>query len=47
MFLAYRVLTTFIYPFLIFFIFIRKLKKKEDPIRYKEKIFPSHYAQDE
>ncbi len=43
MFLAYRVLTTFIYPFLIFFIFIRKLKKKEDPIRYKEKIFPSHF----
>ena len=43
MFLAYRVLTTFFYPFLIFFMFIRKLKKKEDPIRYKEKIFPSSF----
>ena len=43
MILLYRVLTTLIYPLLLIYIFIRKLKKKEDPIRYKEKIFISHF----
>ncbi len=43
MILIYRVLTTLIYPLLFIYIFIRKLKKKEDQIRYKEKIFPSHF----
>ena len=43
MILIYRVLTTLIYPLLFVYIFIRKLKKKEDQIRYKEKIFPSHF----
>ncbi len=43
MFLVYRALTTLIYPFLIFFIYFRKLKKKEDSLRYKEKIFPSSF----
>ncbi len=43
MILLYRVLTTLIYPLLLIYIFIRKLKKKEDPTRYKEKIFISHF----
>jgi len=43
MILIYRVLTTLIYPLLFIYIFIRKLKKKEDQVRYKEKIFPSHF----
>ena len=43
MILLYRVLTTLIYPLLLIYIYIRKLKKKEDPIRYKEKIFISHF----
>jgi len=43
MILLYRVLTTFIYPLLFIYIFIRKLKKKEDPIRFKEKILTSHF----
>jgi 3-deoxy-D-manno-octulosonic-acid transferase len=43
MILFYRVLTTLIYPLLFIYIFIRKLKKKEDPIRFKEKILTSHF----
>ena len=43
MILLYRVLTNFIYPLLFIYIFIRKLKKKEDPIRFKEKILTSHF----
>ena len=41
MILLYRILTTFLYPILILAIFFRKIKKKEDAFRYKEKIFPS------
>ena len=37
MFLAYRLLTTLIFPFLVGVIFFRKLIKKEDAKRYKEK----------
>lgn len=43
MFLAYRILTNFLYPFFILIIFFRKFLKKEDAIRYKEKIFRSHF----
>ena len=43
MILIYRVLTTLIYPILIIFIYIRKTINKEDPKRYKEKIFISHF----
>lgn len=43
MLLLYKILTTILYPFLILFIFIRKLKKKEHPLRYKEKIFSSSF----
>ena len=43
MILAYRILTTIIYPFLLIIIIIRIFLKKEDPNRYKEKIFSSTY----
>ena len=40
--LVYRVFTTLIYPLLLVYILIRKLKK-EDRDRYKEKIFTSYF----
>ena len=43
MILAYRILTTFIYPFLIILLFYRILLKKEDAKRYKEKIFIKNF----
>ena len=43
MLLLYKILTTILYPFLIFFIFFRKLKKKEHSSRYKEKIFSTNF----
>ena len=43
MFFLYRILTNILYPFLIIFIYFRVLKKKEDSIRFKEKIFSSHF----
>ena len=43
MILTYRILTTFIYPLLVIFVYFRKIFKKEDPIRYKEKILVSHF----
>ena len=43
MILAYRVFTTFLYPFLFIFIYYRKILKKEDPKRFKEKVLVSHY----
>ena len=39
MILLYRILTTFFYPIFVLIIFYRKLIKKEDQKRYKEKIF--------
>ena len=39
----YRVITTLIYPFLLTFILLRIFFKKEDPVRYKEKIFSSNF----
>ena len=41
MILAYRILTTLIYPFLFILIYLRVFLKKEDPERFKEKIFSS------
>ena len=41
MILTYRILTTIFYPLLILLIYFRKIIKKEDPLRFKEKIFPS------
>ena len=43
MILFYRVLTTLLYPFLFLFVYLRKILKKEDPRRFKEKILVSHY----
>ena len=43
MHLLYGVITTILYPVLILIIFIRKFLKKEDKLRYKEKIFHSHF----
>ncbi len=43
MILLYRVLTNLLYPFLFIFIYLRKILKKEDPIRFKEKIFVSSF----
>ena len=43
MFLAYRVFTTILYPFLFIFIYFRIIIKKEHPVRFKEKILVSHF----
>jgi len=43
MILLYRVITTLSYPFLVILIYIRKIFKKEDSLRFKEKIYPSHF----
>ncbi len=39
----YRTLSNLIYPFLIILIFLRKIFKKEDSKRYKEKLFPHSF----
>jgi 3-deoxy-D-manno-octulosonic-acid transferase len=39
----YKIITTILYPLLILFIYLRKLIKKEDPKRFKEKIFPRSF----
>ena len=46
MFIFYRVITTLLYPGLCIFIYLRKILKKEDSKRYKEKIFSSHFKFD-
>ena len=46
MFLAYKILTSLLYPFLFILIFIRKYFNKEHQIRYKEKVFFSHFNVD-
>ena len=43
MILFYRIITTFFYPFLILIILFRRLVKKEDSLRFKEKIFSKHF----
>ena len=43
MVLVYRILSNLIYPLLIILIYIRKLIKKEDSVRFKEKILISHF----
>ncbi len=43
MILLYRILTRVTYPLLFILIFFRMTLKKEDPIRYKEKIFSSSF----
>ena len=41
MILLYRILTILVYPLLFIFLYYRKIIKKEDPIKFKEKILPS------
>ena len=43
MILLYRILTTLLYPLLFILLLIRRFQEKEDPIRYKEKIFASKF----
>ena len=43
MLIAYRILTFLLYPFLCLIIFVRIFLKKENTIRYKEKIFSSSF----
>ena len=43
MVLTYRILSNLLYPLLIILIYIRKLIKKEDNVRFKEKILISHF----
>ena len=43
MILFYKALSTLLYPIIVVIIFITKILKKEDPIRYKEKIFYNHF----
>lgn len=43
MVLLYKVLSNLLYPIIVIIIFIRKILKKEDPLRYKEKIFYNHF----
>ena len=40
---AYRLLTFCLYPFFIILIYLRLISKKEDPKKYKEKIFSSSF----
>ena len=40
---VYKSLTYFFFPFFILLIYFRLIIKKEDPRRFKEKIFSSHF----
>ena len=43
MILVYRIFTTILYPFLLIFLYYRKILKKEDQKRFKEKVLISHF----
>ena len=43
MILLYRILSNLFYPILVIFIYLRKIFKKEDPKRFKEKIYVSYF----
>jgi 3-deoxy-D-manno-octulosonic-acid transferase len=44
MLFVYRFLTIFLYPLFILIIYLRKFLKKEDKLRYKEKIFSTKFS---
>ena len=46
MYFWYKLLTYLFYPFAPFFLFLRKLKKKEHSIRYKEKLSKINTSRD-
>ena len=43
MILVYRIVINIFFPFLVIFIFLRTIFKKEDKERYKEKLFSSFF----
>ena len=43
MIFAYKILTNLIYPFLFIFLYFRVLLKKEDTVRFKEKILTKYF----
>ena len=43
MIFAYKILTNLIYPFLFIFLYFRVLLKKEDTVRFKEKILSKYF----
>ena len=43
MLFLYKVITNILYPFLILYMYFRKLIKKEHSERFKEKIYPTHF----
>tara|TARA_Y100000768_G_scaffold382505_1_gene362977 strand:+ start:2621 stop:3901 length:1281 start_codon:yes stop_codon:yes gene_type:complete len=43
MLFLYKILTNILYPFLILYIYFRKLNKKEHPKRFKEKIYSAYF----
>ena len=43
MILVYRIIINIFFPFLVIFIFLRTIFKKEDKERYKEKLFSSFF----
>ena len=43
MIFTYKILASILYPFLYLFIYARKIIKKEDSERYKEKLLVSHF----
>ena len=40
---VYRCLTSIIFPLVVILVYLRSIFKKEDRLRYKEKIFPSFF----
>ena len=40
---VYRYLTFFLFPFFVILIYFRMFFNKEDKVRFKEKIFSSHF----
>ena len=46
MFFIYRCLTFILTPFFILLIYCRLIIKKEDSLRFKEKIYPSYFNSD-
>ena len=47
MFFFYRNLIKLLFPILILIVYFRKFLKKEDPIRYKEKILKLNHIKNE
>ena len=43
MVLIYRALSNILFPVFILIIYLRKILKKEDSYRYREKIFPKYF----